>query len=107
MQGSNIWWSIEHGGEEIWSFDPSSWGAAKSVTVHCQGHSLSLSVKTMTKKCGNFFGEICILVKFSPKREHLLGSISDNIKKEDSEKLKTTFGNKIDRLQIMYEKSHW
>ena len=76
----------------------------KAVTVHCQGHSLSLSVKTMTKKCGNFVGEICILVKFSPKREHLLGNISDNIKKEDSEKLKTAFGNEMDSFQIMYEK---
>ena len=43
-------------------------------------------------------------MKFSPKREHLLGNISDNIKKEDSEKLKTAFGNEMDSFQIMYEK---
>ena len=34
------------------------------------------------------FGEICILLKFSPKREHLLGNINDNVEKEDSEKVK-------------------
>ena len=32
--------------------------------------------------------EIFILVNFSPKREHLLGNISDNIEKEDSETFK-------------------
>ena len=32
--------------------------------------------------------EICILVKFSPKREHLLENISDNIVQEDSETFK-------------------
>ena len=65
-----------------------------AVAIHCQGHSLSLSVKLMTKECDilhdvmGVVGEICILVKFSPKREHLLGSISDNIEKEDSETFK-------------------
>ena len=33
-------------------------------------------------------GEICILVKFSPKREDLVRKISDNIKKEDSKPFK-------------------
>ena len=66
----------------------------KAVTIHCQGHSLSLSVKSMTKECDilhdvlSVAGEICILVKLSPKREHLLGNISDNIGKKDSETFK-------------------
>ena len=66
----------------------------KAVAIHCQGHSLSLSVKSMTKECDilhdvlSVAGEICILVKLSPKREHLLGNISDNIGKEDSETFK-------------------
>ena len=30
-------------------------------------------------------GEICILTKFSPKREHFLGNMSDNMGKENSE----------------------
>ena len=33
-------------------------------------------------------GEICILVKCSPKREHLLGNNNGNIEKEDSETFK-------------------
>ena len=48
----------------------------------------------MTKECDilhdvmSVVREICILVKFSPKREHLLGNISDNIEQEDSETFK-------------------
>ena len=66
----------------------------KAVAIHRQEHSLSLSVKSMTKECDilhdvmSVVGEICILVKFSPKREHLLGKITDNIKKEDSKPFK-------------------
>ena len=33
-------------------------------------------------------GEICVLVKFSPKRENLLGNISENIEKEESDSFK-------------------
>ena len=66
----------------------------KAAAIHCQGHYLSLSVKLMTNQCDilndviSVVGEICILVKFSPKREHLLGSISNNIEKEDSKTFK-------------------
>ena len=66
----------------------------KAVAIHRQEHSLSLSVKSVTKECDilhdvmSVVGEICILVKFSPKREHLLGKITDNIKKEDSKPFK-------------------
>ena len=68
----------------------------KAVTIHCQGHSLSLSVKPLTNGCDILrdtlivVGEICILVKFSPKRENLLGNINDNIEKgqEDVEQIK-------------------
>ena len=48
----------------------------------------------MTKECDILHDvmisvrEICILVKFSPKREHLLGNINDNIEQEDSETFK-------------------
>ena len=68
----------------------------KAVAIHCQGHSLSLSVKSLTNECDilrdtlSVVGEICILVKFSPKRENLLGNINDNIEKgqEDVEQIK-------------------
>ena len=69
-------------------------GQPKDVAIHCQGHSLNLSVKLMTKKCDilhnvmSVVGDIFILVKFSSKREHLLESISDDIEKEDSDTFK-------------------
>ena len=60
----------------------------KAVESHCQGHSLSLSVKD-TKKAsrllGNVMGtvaEITTLVKYSPKREQLLGNVKENIEIE-------------------------
>ena len=66
----------------------------KPIAIHCQGHSLSLLVKLMTKECDilhdvmSVVGEICILVKFSPKWEYLLENINGNIEKEDLEKFK-------------------
>ena len=60
----------------------------KAVESHCQGPSLSLSVKDTTKASrllGNVMGtvaEITTLVKYSPKREQLLGSVKENIEIE-------------------------
>ena len=74
----------------------------KAVAMQCQGYSLSLLVKSMTKECDilldvmSFVGEICILKKFSPKQEHFLGNINDNIRKEDFE----TF-QKLKKLSAM------
>ena len=57
----------------------------KAIATHCQGHSLSLAVKSLTKECQilqdtmGTAGEICVLVKYSPKREKLLGKLSENI----------------------------
>ena len=65
----------------------------------------------MNKECDilldvmSFVGEICILKKFSPKQEHFLGNINDNIRKEDFEtfqKLKKAFG---DEMEILYRMS--
>ena len=48
----------------------------------------------MTKECGilhdviSVVGETCIPLKFSPKRKHSPGNISDNIEKEDSNTFK-------------------
>ena len=47
----------------------------KAMTTHCQGHSLSLAIKSLTKDCTILrntlvtVGEICVLVKYSQKRE--------------------------------------
>ena len=58
--------------------------------THCHAHSLSLSVKDVTKSITilrdtmGTAGEIIILIKFSPKRENLLGKLKDQIE-SDSE----------------------
>ena len=60
----------------------------KAVESHCQGHSLSLSVKDTTRASrllGNVMGtvaEITTLVKYLPKREQLLKSVKENIEIE-------------------------
>lgn len=57
----------------------------KALETHCHGHSLNLSVKDVTSKSEilhNTMGtvsELTILIKFSPKRERLLGDIQANI----------------------------
>ena len=51
----------------------------KAYPTHCHGHPLSLSVKDTTKNCKllsdtmDTATEIVSLIKFSPKRENLLG----------------------------------
>ena len=63
----------------------------KALATHCHGHSLNLAVKDVTqdvkilKNTMGTVGEICILVKFSPKREHMLGNIQDNIEGVENE----------------------
>ena len=61
----------------------------KAHPTHCHAHSLSLTVKDATCHCKilsdtvNNTNEIVKLVKFSPKRENLLGQIKSNIQMED------------------------
>ena len=56
--------------------------------MHCHCHSLNSSVKSTTEQCKllkdtlDTTCEICILVKYSPKREKLLGNIQENIEGE-------------------------
>ena len=60
----------------------------KAVETHCHGHSLNLSVKDISKSnrllsdVMSTVTEITTLVKYSPKREQLLGTIKDNIEQE-------------------------
>jgi len=55
----------------------------KAIITHCHGHSLSLAVKDLTSSCKvlsdtmGTAGEICVLIKYSPKREKILGSIDE------------------------------
>ena len=57
----------------------------KAIETHCQGHLLSLAVKTLTKECPilrdtmGTVGEICFLVKYSPKREKVLSQVTKNV----------------------------
>ncbi|CAB4016715.1 zinc finger MYM-type 1-like [Paramuricea clavata] len=70
-------------------------GVAKQTGValptHCHSHSLSLGVKDATNNCQilsntmNNTNEIVKLVKYSPKRENLLGDLKENLQYEDEE----------------------
>ena len=57
----------------------------KALSIHCHGHSLSLSIKDANKQCKilndamGTVGEITVLIKFSPKREKMLWAINKNI----------------------------
>ena len=59
--------------------------------THCHGHSLSLSAKDTTKNCKLFSDtmdtakEIVSLIKFSLKRENLLGEIRENLEVPESD----------------------
>lgn len=63
----------------------------KAHITHCHGHSLSLSVKDATKSCKLISStldtakEIATLIKYSPKREYLLGELKENIAIENEE----------------------
>ena len=63
----------------------------KALETHCHGLTLSLSIKDTTNSSnllndvmGNV-GEITVLVKYSPKRETMLGTIKDNFETEDED----------------------
>ena len=53
----------------------------KAIDIHCEGHSIRLSVKSLTSECDilqdtcSTVSEICVLVKYWPKQENLLGKI--------------------------------
>ena len=55
----------------------------KDLLTHCQGHSFSLAVKDLTacfKILCDTMGDvrvICALVKYSPKRENILGRMQE------------------------------
>ena len=57
----------------------------KAHITHCQAHSLNLGVKDMASKCKllsdtmNTSREIVKLIKYSPKRQNLLGEIKSNV----------------------------
>ena len=77
----------------------------KAIATHCQGHSLSLAMKSLTKDCTilrdvmGTAGEICVLVKYSPKREKMLGNLTENIEGEFEES-SSSVHQKLDKLCV-------
>ena len=69
--------------------------------THCHAHSLSLSVKDVTKKVkilGDFMGtgrEIIVLIKYSPKRENLLGKIKEQTDCNEEVEIKANLISKL------------
>lgn len=61
----------------------------KAVATHCHGHSLNLGMKDTVKSCKllsdtlNTAKELVTLIKYSPKRENMLGEVKDNIVEEE------------------------
>ena len=60
----------------------------KAFPTHCRAHSLSLGVKDTVKACTilsdtiDTSKEIITLIKYSPKRETMLGEEKDNVERE-------------------------
>ena len=60
----------------------------KTFVTHCHGQSLSLTVKDTVKDCQllsqtmDTTKELVVLIKYSPKREAILGDKKENIEEE-------------------------
>ena len=69
--------------------------------THCHAHSLSLSVKDVTKSIKilkdtmGTAGEIIILIKYSPKRETLLGKLKDQVECDSEDVIKADAISKL------------
>ena len=63
----------------------------KALETHCHGHSLNLSIKdvsTSNRLLKSVLGTVCeivTLIKYSPKRENILGSVQENLELESDE----------------------
>ena len=76
----------------------------KALLTHCYGHSLSLAVKDLTSNCNilgdtmGTVGEITVLIKNSPKREKMLGSLTENV--EGLEESQEGKGDSLDKMSV-------
>ena len=81
------WWDIKL----VWHKESRTSNQRLILLTVTDGHSLSLSVKDTTKNCKllsdtmDTAKEIVSLIKFSPKRENLLGEIKENLEGPESE----------------------
>ena len=77
---------------------------SKTLLTHCFGYSLDLAVKDVTSNCeilGDGVGtvkEITVLVKFSPKREKMLGSLIENVEGVEENETISNKGEYLDEL---------
>ena len=61
-------------------------------------------MKDLTSECKvladsiGIVGEICVLVKYSPKREKMLGSIQENVEGEVGEEVHREESTSLDKL---------
>ena len=78
----------------------------KAIATYCQGHSLSLAVKSFTKDCKilrdtvGTVGEICVLVNYSPKQKKLLGKRTDNIEVKFDKETTNQPASKLEKLCV-------
>ena len=78
----------------------------KALAAHCHGHSLSLAVKDLTSACKilddtmGTVGDICVLVKLSPKRERMLGAIQENVEGEVADEMIRDKRTSLDKLCV-------
>ena len=76
----------------------------KALLTHCYGHSLSLAIKDLTSNCKilgdtmGTVGEITVLIKYSPKREKMLGSLIQNV--EGLEESQEGKGDSLDKMSV-------
>ena len=77
----------------------------KAHYTHCNGHSISLSVKKVTKQSkvlGNTMGvaeEIVVLIKYSPKRENILACIKEQVEIESEPEEKANDITKLSQTE--------
>ena len=76
----------------------------KALLTHCHGYSLILAVKDLTLTCKilgdtmGTVGEITVLIKYSPKREKMLGSLIDSV--EGLEESQEDKGDSLDLISV-------
>ena len=76
----------------------------KALLMHCYDHSLGLAVKDLTSNCKilgdtmGAIGEIAVLIKYSPNRENMLGSLIENV--EGLEESQEGKGDSLDKMSV-------
>ena len=84
--------------------------------IHSQGHSLSLAVKCFIGCCKILceimatVRQVCILVKYSPKPENIVGRMQENLQETVTLILinfQQNKSNSLDCTPFLFSKDHW